>query len=153
MTKKADFNAEEWQTVVEAPLLAGTRVVAAHRGGAIRESLAMGKVYAQARQHNEGGELLDELVSSPPAMDAERARAIGDMAAATTQRLNDAVAILERSASPDEVEAYKRFVLAVADAAAKAHKEGGFVGIGGTEVSEAERAALDEIAATLGVER
>ena len=29
MTKKADFNAEEWATVAEAPVLAGLRLVAA----------------------------------------------------------------------------------------------------------------------------
>ena len=50
MTAKADFNAEEWSTVVEAPVLAGMRVVSAGRGGTIRETLAMGKVYAAARQ-------------------------------------------------------------------------------------------------------
>ncbi len=36
---------------------------------------------------------------------------------------------------------------ALADTVAKAHKEGGFLGIGGTQVSEHEQAALDEIAA------
>jgi hypothetical protein len=38
----------------------------------------------------------------------------------------------------------------VAEAAAKAHKEGGFIGIGGKEVSEREQAALNEIQAALG---
>ncbi len=55
------------------------------------------------------------------------------------------LAILEQKATPEEVEAYRRFVVAVAEAAAKAHKEGGFIGIGGKEVSESEQAALDEI--------
>ena len=150
MTTKADFNAEEWSTVVEAPLLAGLRVVAADRGGTVRESLAMGQVYAQARQQHGQSELLDELVSSPPAMNQERLREAGDVAAATTARLRDAVATLERHATPDEVAAYRRFVVDVAEAAARAHKEGGFVGIGGKQVSEAEQAALDEVAAAVG---
>ena len=50
MTKKADFNAEEWETVVEAPVFAGLLVIASDRGGTIRESLAMGRVYQEARQ-------------------------------------------------------------------------------------------------------
>ena len=33
MTRKADFNAEEWSTVVEGPLFAGLKVVSSHRGG------------------------------------------------------------------------------------------------------------------------
>ena len=44
MTKKADFNAEEWSVVVEGPVVAGMWVIAADRGGSIRESLAMGRV-------------------------------------------------------------------------------------------------------------
>ena len=150
MTKKADFNAEEWSSVVEGPLLAGLRVVTAHRGGTIRESLAMGQVYKQARERHGRSELLDELVSSPPALDQERVRAAGDVAKAVTERLGEAVGILQQKATPAEVDAYRNFVMDVAEAAAKAHKEGGFIGIGGKQVSESEQAALDEIEATLG---
>lgn len=49
----------------------------------------------------------------------------------------------------EDAEAYRRFVLDVARAAAEAHKEGGFVGIGGKQVSEAEQAAIDDIARVL----
>lgn len=150
MATKADFNAEEWSTVVEGPVLAGMRVVTAHRGGTIRESLAMGKVYASARERQGESELADALVSSPPALDQERVRAVGDVGRATTEGLREALGILERKASPEELDTYKRFVLDVAEAAAKAHKEGGFIGIGGKQVSESEQAALDEIAAALG---
>jgi hypothetical protein len=150
MTKKADFNAEEWSTVVEGPLLAGLRVVTAHRGGTIRESLAMGQVYAQARQRHGESELLDELVASPPALDQQRVRAAGDVGKAVTERLRGALGILQQKASPAEVDTYRNFVMDVAEAAAKAHKEGGFIGIGGKQVSDSEQAALDEIEATLG---
>ncbi|MGH2893834.1 MAG: hypothetical protein ACRDPM_11315 [Solirubrobacteraceae bacterium] len=40
--------------------------------------------------------------------------------------------------------------MTVAQAVAGAHKEGGFLGIGGTRVSEAEDQALDEISQALG---
>ena len=43
--------------------------------------------------------------------------------------------------------AYKRFVFSLADKVARAHREGGFLGLRGTEVSEQEQEALDEIAA------
>jgi hypothetical protein len=149
MTKKADFNAEEWSTVVEGPLLAAMRVIAAGRGGTIRESLAVGQTYAEARKQHGESELLDDLVASPPAMDQERVRSAGNIDTASTERLREAVQLLEQKASPEEVEAYKRFAVRVAEAAAMAHKEGGFIGIGGKPVSDTEQAALDDIAATL----
>lgn len=145
MTKKADFNADEWTTVVEGPMLAGTRVVTADRGGTIRESLAMGKVYAQARQVQDKSELLDDLVASPPALDPQRMQGAGDIAAASTDRLKEALSLLNDKSSTEGVAAYKAFVVAVARAVAEAHKEGSFVGIGGKQVSDKEQTALDEI--------
>jgi hypothetical protein len=149
MTKKADFNADEWSTLVEAPVLAGMRVVTAGRGGTIRESMAMGKIYAAARQQQGESELLDDLVSSPPAMSPQRVGSTGDIKGAADERLREAVGILEAKATAEEREAYKGFVLTLAEAVANAHKEGGFMGVGGTQVSEDEQQALDEIAATL----
>ena len=66
-----------------------------------------------------------------------------------TEGLREAIAILEQKATPGGGRAYRHFVMDVAEAAAKAHKEGGFIGIGGKEVSEREQAALDEIEAAL----
>ena len=151
MTRKADFNAEEWSTVVDGPLYAGMRVIGAERGGTIRETLAMSRVYQEARQGHGESELLDELVKSPPSIDQERVReAGGNLAGLTTQALRNAMSILEAKATPDEVDAYKTFVMTVAQAAAGAHKEGGFLGIGGTQISDAENQALDEISTALG---
>jgi hypothetical protein len=150
MTKKADFNADEWSTLVEAPVLAGMRVVTAGRGGTIRETMAMGKIYAAARQQQGESELLDDLISSPPAMDPKRVGSTGDIKGAAEERLREAVGVLEAKATPEEREAYKSFVVTLAEAVANAHKEGGFMGVGGTQVSEDEQKALDEIAATLG---
>jgi hypothetical protein len=151
MTRKGEFNAEEWSTVVDGPLYAGMRVISAGRGGTLRESLAMGRVYQEARQHDGESELLDELVKSPPSIDPDRVReAGGNLAIVTSQQLHDAIGILEAKATPPEVDAYKRFVMTVAQAVASAHKEGGFLGIGGEEISDAENQALDEISAALG---
>ena len=147
MTRKADFNADEWAKVVEGPLLAGMRVISADRGGTIRESLAMSKVYAAARQRQGTSELLDELVATPPAIDPARAQAARDDA---IEGLREAVRVLEDKATPEEVEAFEAFIRDVAQATARAHKEGGFLGIGGKEISPDEQTALDEIDAVLG---
>jgi hypothetical protein len=149
MTRKADFSAEEWSTVVEGPLLAGMRVLTAGRGGTIRESLAMGQTYARARHEHGASELLDDLVATPPTMDPGRLPPADEIGGVTAERLRQAVQLLELRASPEEVGAYKRFVLTLAEAAANAHREGGFMGVGGKRVSESEQAALEEIAAAL----
>jgi hypothetical protein len=125
------------------------RLVAAARGGTIRESLTIGQTYAKARQQHREGDLLDDLVSAPPTMHASRVPSDDELARVTAERLGTAVGVLGRKASAEEVETYKRFVLTVAEAAAGAHREGGFLGVGGKNVSEGERAALDEIAAAL----
>jgi hypothetical protein len=151
MTRKADFNAEEWATVAEGPLYAGMRVISADRGGTLRESLAMGRVYQEARGAHGESELLDELVKSPPSVDPNRVReAGGDISAVASERLRDAIAIVGAKTTPEETDAYKRFVMTVAQAAASAQKEGGFLGIGGEQISDAEKQALDEISTTLG---
>ena len=151
MTRKADFNAEEWSAVVNGPLYAGMRVISAGRGGTLRESLAMGRVYQEARGHHGESELLDELVKSPPAIDQDRLRdAGGDIAAVTSQQLRNAMGILDAKATPQEVDAYKTFVMRLAQAVASAHREGGFLGIGGKPISDAENQALDEISSALG---
>jgi hypothetical protein len=153
MTKKGAFNADEWQTLVEAPMLAGLYVASSGRGGALRESLAMAHVYADVRQTHGESELLDELAATPPALDPSRLQAGGDLGAAATQRLSEALEILRAHGSSDDVDAYRRFVETVAEAVAAAHREGGVLGLGGKQISEDEQAALDLIAAVLGKTR
>ena len=151
MTRKADFNAEEWSTVVDGPLYAGMRVISADRGGTFRETLAMSHVYQDARQGQGASELLDELLKSPPSIDPDRLKqAGGDISGLATKQLHEATSILEAKATPQELDDYKRVVMTVAQAVASAHKEGGFLGIGGKPVSDAENQALDEVSSALG---
>jgi hypothetical protein len=151
MTTKADFNAEEWSTVTEGPLLAGMSVVAATRGGTLRETLAIGKTYAEARRRQAESPLLDEIVSAAPTPDTEQLRSGGDIGRLASERLRQAVGLLAAKATAEDVDAYRRFVLDVAEAAANAHREGGLLGVGGKQVSDDEQAALDRIAESLEV--
>ena len=151
MTRRADFNAEEWATVVDAPIYAALRVIAASHGGTLRESLALGRVYQEARANRTQSELLDELVKSPPAIDADELRhAQSDIAEVAQQKLRDALGIVRSKATPQETDSYKSFVMTVAQAVASAHKEGSFLGIGGKQVTDAENQALDELSSALG---
>jgi exonuclease III len=153
MTTKADFNAEEWEQILQAPALAGLVVITAQRGGTIRESVQMAKAYTEARKEHAGSDLLSEIVAHPPTVDTRQFESAEQLRSEGLQRIRDAVALLEPKAEPGDVEAYKRFVLTVAERAAEATKSGGVLGIGGERVSDAESAALDELAAALGTER
>jgi hypothetical protein len=144
MTGKADFTQEEWELLREGPSSAGLIVVTAQRGGTFRESFALAKAYAEARQQHGESQLLDEIVAEKPERDHTRYHSAEELKHGGLQHLRDAVALLERKATPEEVEDYRRFILSLADKVANAHREGG------EQVSDAERAAIDEISASLG---
>jgi hypothetical protein len=144
MTGKADFTQQEWDLVLEGPPSAGMIVVTAQRGGTIRETLAIAKAYVEARQQHGESELLDEIVAAKPEIDHTRYHSVAELRQHGLQHLRDAIELLERKATPGEVEGYRRFVLALADKVASAHREGG------ESVSDAERAAIAEISTSLG---
>ena len=143
MTGQSDFTPEEWELVLEGPPLAGLIVITAQRGGTFRESYAIAKSYAEARQQHGQSELLDAIVSAKPEIDRKRYHSPEEVEEQGIARLREAVQLLAGKATPDEAEAYKRFVLALAERVAHAHREHG------VEVSDAEQAALDKLAAAL----
>jgi hypothetical protein len=149
MTGKAAFNAEEWELVLSAPPSAGLIVATAQRGGALRESFSIAKAYAEARQRQGDSELLDEIAKAKPEMDVKRYSSAAELEQALLQRIRDAVAIVEQKATPEEVDAYRRFIVSLAERVAEAHKEG-FLGLTGERVSDAERQALDKIKEAVG---
>jgi|SRR5436190_10400341 len=110
-----------------------------------RESFAMAKAYVEARQQHGQSQLLDEIVAAKPELDHTRYSSVEELKRRARQHLRDAVGLLERKATPDELQDYRRFVLTLADRVANAHRETG------TGVSEAERAAIDEVASSLSV--
>ena len=152
MTTKAEFNAEEWSKITEGPALAGLIVIASQRGGTIRESLAMAKVYRETQEKHAGGDLIGELVQSAPNLNAKQFSSKEDMHTQGLQRIRDAAALVEAKATPEELDDYRTFAMAVAQHAAEADKSGGFLGIGGERISGNEQTALNEIADALGTE-
>ena len=59
-------------------------------------------------------------------------------------------AIVAAKATPEETEAFRDWLIATAQAAADAAKEGGFMGFGAEQVSQGEQQMLDQIRAALG---
>jgi hypothetical protein len=61
--------------------------------------------------------------------------------------------LLDSRATPEEAAGYKRWLLEIARVTAEAGKEDqGFLGTGGVRINDKERAAIEAIAAALGVE-
>jgi hypothetical protein len=144
MTGKADFSEDEWKVVAEGPTSAGMIVSSAERGGSFREAFAMAKAFAEARQEHGDSELLDEIVSHKPAMDRTRSHSVEELKQRALQNIRDAVALVEQKATPEELEDYRRFVISLSNRVAGAKTEGD------QPESDAEKAAISEIAVALG---
>ncbi len=143
MTSKSDFTTEEWESILAAPPSAGMIVVTAQRGGSFRETIAMAKAYAEARQQHGKSELLDDIVAAKPEHDHTHYHSFDELKQHGLQHLRDAIALLGTKASPEEVDEYRRFIVTLSHKVAAAHREHG------VEVSEAEQAAIDEITEAL----
>jgi len=59
--------------------------------------------------------------------------------------------ILRPKATPEEADAFRRWLLDLGQGAADSAKEGGFMGFGAVRVSEGEQAMLEKLRSTLGV--
>ena len=125
MTGKADLSDQEWKAVLEGPPSAAMIVMMAQRGGTFRETIAMAKGYAEARQQHGESQLLDELASTKPEIDHTRYHSAGELTEHGLQHLRDAIEILERKATPEEVNDYRGFVRALCEKVANAHREDG----------------------------
>jgi hypothetical protein len=144
MTGKADFTEQEWETVLEGPTSAGLIVSTAQRGGSFRESFSLAKAYAEARTATGASDLMDEIAHSKPKVDRARQGSVEDLKRHHLDIIREAVTLLAAKASPEELEDYRRFTLSLAERVARAKEESE------EPVSEAERAAIDEISTALG---
>jgi len=144
VTSKADFTEAEWDQVLSGPPMAGMMVATADHGGMMRETFAMAKAYGEARQQHGKSELLDAIVVAKPERDHTRFHSYDELQRHTLELVAAAVATVESKATADEVEDYRRFILTLARRVAERHEEHG------TQVSPAERAAIDALAGALG---
>lgn len=143
MTAKSDFTDDQWLLILEAPPSAGMIVVTAQRGGSFRESIALAKAYVEARQHHGESELLDAIVAAKPERDHTHYHSPEELKQHGLQHLRDSVALLHSKATPQEVDEYRRFIITLSEKVASAHREHG------QDVSDAERAAINEITEAL----
>jgi hypothetical protein len=149
MTGKADFSEEEWELVLSGPPSAGILVATAQRGGSFRESFSMAKAYVEARKQHGDSELLDEIAATKPQLDHTRYHSAEELEAAALAKMRDAVAAVQRKATPEEADEYRHFIVGLAERVAESHREG-FLGMSGERVSEAEKEAIAKIREAAG---
>jgi hypothetical protein len=157
VSSKADYTKEEWEMLVKSPLMAAMAVVAASPSGPIgilKEMFAVGRGILEGAEGTTnpliGALVADIKAGNRPEMPAERPQDLAQAKAQALGACREVSALLGRKA-PGEAEGFKRWLLGAAQRAADAAREGGFFGIGGVQVTEAEKAALGEVAQALGV--
>jgi hypothetical protein len=150
MTEKADFDAASWEKISGAPAIAAMYVITAEKGGTIRESMAVGKVYAEAREKSTGSPLVDEIVASLSSVTPNQFENKEQFRAQAIPQIEEAVRLLAGKAAEADVAAYRDFILELARRVADADKSGGFLGIGGERETSSETAAIEELRSALG---
>src|SRR5262245_31484526 len=160
MATKADFTADEWKQIQRAPFMAGLAVVAASPSGpfgVVKEMFAVGKMLAEVKTQGSSNGLIK-------ALGADLENGARDQSAPTELQgktpdqarsyavysLRQVTALIEKKAKP-ESQGFNQWLVLVARKVAEAAKEGGFLGFGGTQVSEQEAATIKELSTALGV--
>jgi hypothetical protein len=161
MATKANFTPEEWGRVLASPMVTGMAVTAADPSGLwglLKEGLSGVRSMVEARQNpNSLVKAVAEDIATAEGGSAARAAVSAIVSGEQPMQLKDAALaelravsnILDAKAS-DDAAPFKRWLQDVAQKAAEAGTEGGFLGFGGVAVSDTEKATLAEIAAVLG---
>jgi hypothetical protein len=160
MTTKADFTAEEWNQIRRAPFMAGLAVVAASPSGpfgVVKEMFAVGKMLAEVKTQGSSNELVKALVADLESGAREQSaptelqgKAPDQVRSYAIDSLRQVTALMAKKAKPDEAQGFNQWLVSVAQKVAEAAKEGGFLGFGGTQVSEPEAATIKELSKALG---
>ena len=165
MASKANFSQDEWARVVASPMVAGMAITAADPSGLwglLKEALASGWSLLDAKQNAAASPLakaVAEDITTPETRNAARDRMqahfkgaqLGEIKSRAIEELR-AIAALVDAKAPEDAAGFKSWLQQVAQKAAEAGNEGGFMGFGGVAVSDAEKATLAEIASALGTQ-
>lgn len=162
MVDKTSFTADEWTVLLESVMAAGIAVTMADPSGLwgiIREGFASAKTVAEVKLDPSADALVKAVVSDfataagrAGASDALKTKFSGKAPAEIKTQcigiLGQVSTLLEAKA-PGDAAAFKGWLHTISQHVADAAGEGGFLGIGGVQVSEAEKATLAEISNAL----
>lgn len=162
MTIRNGFSPDDWRLLARLPIeiAASASVAEADRAaGSTRELLAaistllsgakllrhnplVHEVFEDYKEDGRGEAELLELSQNPPP----------DLVQSTLNRAAQASAILASSPAPDEAGEFKLWLRSIASDIVMSSRSGGFLGIGGTQVTDDELSFLDRLTAALGLD-
>jgi hypothetical protein len=163
MSDKSNFTPDEWKLVLESVMMAGIAVTAADPSGLwglLKESFASGTALMTAGTNSGSNPLIKAIVADfqssegrSTARDGVKEKLTGskpaEIKAKCIETLRQAGVVADAKA-PDDAAAFKSWLRHISEHVAEAATEGGgFLGIGGVPVSEAEKATLTEISSAL----
>jgi hypothetical protein len=161
MVDKSNFTPDEWKVLLQGAIAAGIAITAAEPSGLwglLKEGFAGGAVMAKAKTDPSTNALIKALINDFGAAEGSAARdglktrfkqsKPAEIKEACIATLRQAAAIVDTKA-PSDAAAYKAWLQQISQHVAEASKEGGFLGIGGVPVSDAEKATLTEISSAL----
>jgi hypothetical protein len=166
MSSRSGFSDEEWGLLVGLPQAVMIAASAAEPDGARRtmsensaglDAIAAGRDSGNPLVHDVATELVDRIgepesdapAAAPDAVVAPAAEATTDLLAEALERAREAAALLAGRAGPGEAAAYKHWLVGIAEQVVGAAKSGGFLGIGGDWVTDAERRFVQDLAGVL----
>lgn len=163
MADKSSFTPEEWNRIMGSPMVASMAVTASDPSGLfgmLKEGMAGGWAMLEARQNAPANSLVRAVAedfATGSTRDATRSalqekfkvKSAPEIKARAIEELAGVSALLDAKA-PEDAASFKAWLRDVAQKAAEAANEGGFLGFGGVPVSEAEKATLAEIGTALG---
>jgi len=164
MADKSNFSPDEWKLLLESVMMAGIAVTAADPSGLwglLNEGFASSSELMKAKMDPGANPLIkavaDDFATAEgqsTARDGLREKPTGrnpaEVKAQCVETLRQAAAVVDAKA-PADAAAFKAWLRQVSQHVAEAASEGGFLGIGGVLVSEAEKATLTEISGALGL--
>lgn len=157
MASKSDFTPEEWQTIGLAPIATAMYISMADPSGPIglmKEMFAAVSSIIEGARDAASLQIIKDLAADMEARnikpDLPKFSSKEEAKTFAMNTVNQAVALVE-GRSPGDGQAFRQFLYDTAQKAAEAGKEGGFLGFGGTAVSDIERQALTNLASALGL--
>ena len=153
MSTKSDFPEEEWTRIVRAPFVAGLAISLADPGGPIEAAKETMATVKSSTNPPSREQLLAEVALELNAMTQQRQNPLKGYKPAKgeapgeqiLEELRAVQALVAARATPEETAAFGQWLLATAQAAADAAKDGGFMGFGAKQVSDGEQAMLDRV--------
>lgn len=163
MASKSDFTEGEWKVLLQSPLIIGVAILASEPSGffgMLRESMASAHAIVAARSDPDADALVKAVAADFETSEGRAAARDGlkeTVAGADPRQIKDKAiealrqvrATLEAKA-PGDAGAFKLWLAGIARSVAEAASEGGFLGFGAVQVSDAEKATIAEVETALG---